>query len=402
MARPTTTTGPSDVAASRWSVVAAFAVVGAATQIVWLNYAGATTVAATRFGVSEGDVGLLSLVFPLLYVVLAIPAGLLLDRWFRASLTAGAVLTAAGAAVRLVDDTFAWALVGQVVVGIALPLVLNAITGVAGRYLAERDRPTGIAVATASTFAGMVIAFLLGAVLPGADGLRAAVAIGAGVAVVGAVAVAVALRRPGRPHRAMVGLDAFRVAARDGLIQRLCLLVFFPFGTFVALTTFGQALLEPGGVGADTASVILLVNVVAGVAGCAILPIVAVRYRAERAVLVAAGAAAGAGCLAMALVPGAGVAFLAMVVIGFVLLPALPLVLDLVERRTGEAEGTGAGLVWMAGNLGGFVIAAAVGSLVDRPMWAFAVMGLASLVAIPLVRLLRGPMAGLTAVPRTE
>lgn len=42
---------------SRWSVIAAFAVVGAATQVVWLNYAGATTVAAARFGVSESDVG---------------------------------------------------------------------------------------------------------------------------------------------------------------------------------------------------------------------------------------------------------------------------------------------------------------------------------------------------------
>lgn len=104
----------------------------------------------------------------------------------------------------------------------------------------------------------------------------------------------------------------------------------------------------------------------------------------------------------MALVPGAGVGFLAMVVIGFVLLPALPIVLELVERRTGEAEGTGASLVWMAGNLGGFVIAAAVGPLVDRPMWAFAAMGLASLIAVPLVLLLRRPMADLPAVTRSS
>lgn len=390
--------------ASRWSVIAAFAIVGAATQVVWLNYAGATTVAATHFGVSESDIGLLSLVFPLLYVVLAVPAGLLLDRWFRASLTAGAVLTAVGAAARLVDDTFAWALVGQVLVAIAQPLVLNAITGVSGRCLAEKDRPTGIALATASTFAGMVIAFLLSAVLPDAAGLRTAVGVGAAISVTGAVALAVALRRPGRQehHSApRIGFDAFRLAARDPLIRRLCLLVFFPFGTFVALTTFGQALLEPGGVAADTASLILLVNVVAGVVGCAILPIVAVRHRRERGVLVASLVAAGIGCIAMALFPGVGVGFLAMVVIGFVLLPALPIVLELVERRTGEAAGTGAGLVWMAGNLGGFVIAAAVGPLVDRPMWAFAAMGLASLIAVPLVRLLRRPMADLPTVARS-
>ena len=31
---------------SRWGAIAAFAVVGAATQLVWLNFAGVTTVAA--------------------------------------------------------------------------------------------------------------------------------------------------------------------------------------------------------------------------------------------------------------------------------------------------------------------------------------------------------------------
>ena len=54
-------------AASRWSVVAAFTVVGAATQIVWLTYAPVTTVAAEHFGVSENAVGWLANLFPLFY-----------------------------------------------------------------------------------------------------------------------------------------------------------------------------------------------------------------------------------------------------------------------------------------------------------------------------------------------
>jgi hypothetical protein len=50
-----------------------------------------TTVAAARYGVSESAIGWLAQVFPLIYVVLAIPCGLILDRWFRAGLIAGAV-----------------------------------------------------------------------------------------------------------------------------------------------------------------------------------------------------------------------------------------------------------------------------------------------------------------------
>src|SRR5215211_5729210 len=133
----------SAVTRSRWTPIVGYSLVGAATQLVWLNFAGVTTFAASRYGVSEGAIGWLAQVFPLLYVVLAIPCGLVLDRWFRPGLIAGAVLTAAGAAIRLIEDDYGWLLAGQIVAAIAQPLVLNAITGITGHYLDEDDRPTG-------------------------------------------------------------------------------------------------------------------------------------------------------------------------------------------------------------------------------------------------------------------
>ena len=378
-------------AASRWSVVAAFTVVGAATQIVWLTYAPVTTAAAEHFGVSENAVGWLANLFPLFYVLLAIPAGVLLDRWFRGAVVAGSVLTAGGALLRLAGDSYAWALAGQCLAAIAQPLVLNAITGVAGRYLREEDRPTGIAVGTASTFAGMVVAFVLGAALPDAGQLTTLVAIGAAVSVAGAVAVSVALRRPGeqRHTRPAQGTDALRTAVRDPFVRKVCLLVLFPFGTFIALTTFGQALLEPAGVSATTASVILLVAVVAGVAGCAVVPVVAARRRAELQVMTVGLVLSAVACLLLAVVPAVVSGFVSMTVVGFLLLPALPIVLELVGRRSGEAEGTAAGLVWMSGNLGGLVVSLVVGLLVGQPGLAFATCAVLCLLAVPGVWSLR-------------
>src|SRR3954451_5898482 len=133
---------------ARWSVVVVFALLGATTQVLWVTYAPVTDAAATYYGVSDSAVGWLANVFPLLYVVLAVPAGLVLDRWFRGGLAAGAGLTALGAVVRMVGDDFVWVLAGQTLVAVAQPLVLNAIIGITGRYLAERDRPTGIAIGT--------------------------------------------------------------------------------------------------------------------------------------------------------------------------------------------------------------------------------------------------------------
>ncbi|WP_280340943.1 MFS transporter [Nocardia neocaledoniensis] len=438
--------------ANRWRLITAFALVGAATQLVWLTYAPVTTVAAAHFGVSEAAVGWLANMFPLLYVVLAVPAGVLLDRWFRPALIAGAVLTAIGADLRLLHDGFAVALLGQTVVAVAQPLVLNAITGIAGHYLGEKDRATGIAVGTASTFAGMAAAFVLGAIFPGEHQLGTLTALGAGFATVAAVLLTLELLRAGRMSEgrspavlpavsadsaaaaqlttgslaaanfapgesadpapgsdsaqgapAVPGTDAFggtaagvgspltvlRATLRDRYVRRLCAAVFFPFGTFVALATYGQALLEPAGVSADAASVALLINVVAGVLGCAVVPVAVLRRGAELPAVMVGLTASALACLLVAVAPGLATGFLAFVLIGLTLLPALPIVLAMAERHTGTAEGTAAGLIWMSGNLGGLVVAGATGLLVDLPALAFGLCGAATLLGVPMVRLLR-------------
>ena len=377
---------------SGWPVVLAYCLVGAANQMVWLTYAPVTTVAAGRLGVSETAVGWLANLFPLLYLPIAIPAGLALDRWFRPTLLAGAALTAVGATVRLVDETYAWALLGQVLVAVAQPFVLNAVTSVTGHYLDEEDRPKGIALATAATFAGFVLAFVLGAVLSTGDQLRTLVLVGALVATAGAVALGLALRRApagDRPASARVEWGQVRITLSDPVLRRLVVVVAFPFGTFVALSTWGQALLEPAGVDADTASLMLLLTVVLGVAGCAVVPVLAAQRHAEVATMAGVLVVSGVACIALALVPGVLTGFVGLGLVGLALLPAMPIVLEIVERRAGAAEGTAAGLVWLSGNLGGLVVAGVVGLLLDTPALGFLLCAVASFAAVPLVRGLR-------------
>ncbi|GAA2799529.1 MFS transporter [Kribbella solani] len=425
---------------SRWSAIVGYSLAGAATQLVWLNFAGVTTVAATRYNVSESAIGWLAQVFPLLYVVLAIPCGLALDRWFRPALITGAVLTALGATIRLAGDTYAWLLAGQIIASIAQPLVLNAVTGITARYLTEKHRPTGIATGTASIFAGMVIAFLLSAIFPTATTLPTMLLLTAIFSIAAATILTLALRTPGpftpapTPHpqpsaaREVSGgapsptaPDAppsppapaapastpttpasttpapttpttrgnLAAAWGDPLIRRLCVLAIFPFGVFVAISTFAQALLEPAGVSGTTASTILLLNVIAGVLGSATIPIFVARHKAESRLLITSLATTAAACALLAVAPSTATGYLSITLIGLLLLPALPIVLELVERRTGEAEGTAAGLIWMSGNLGGLLVATAVGLLVHHPTAAFLTMAAIPLLALPGAHTLR-------------
>ena len=373
-------------------MVAAFAVLGATTQLLWLTFAPVTTEAAQRYGVSEAAIGWLANVFPLWYVVLAIPAGRLLDRWFRPALALGAVLTAAGGVVRLGGDTYQVVLAGQTLVALAQPLVLNAITGVAQRYLAPSDRPTGIAVGSAGTFAGMIAAFALAT----AVSLPRALLVGAVVSVVAAGGLIAALaRRPSSgaeeaPASAAPSAGSLRSAWSSPLVKRLCLLVFVPFGTFTAVTTWAETLLHPAGVSSDQAGVLLLVDIVLGVAGSAVLPVLAARRHAELPLMAAALAVTVAACVVLALVPGFAVALIVFAAFGFLLLATLPIVLEMTERGAAHAAGTATGLVWLSGQLGALVVTGVIGAIVHQPALAFTVLAVATAAAAGPLVLLRG------------
>src|SRR5688572_26854758 len=94
---------------SRWLVLAAFGSLVASSQILWLAFAPITPQAGDALDVSEGAIGTLAVVNPLMYVLLAIPAGRWMDRRFGSALAAGAVLTASGALLRVVDtSSYGW------------------------------------------------------------------------------------------------------------------------------------------------------------------------------------------------------------------------------------------------------------------------------------------------------
>jgi predicted MFS family arabinose efflux permease len=187
---------------SRWSPIAGFALASSANQMAWLVFAPLTTGAAAHFRVSASQVGLLSELFPLMYVLLALPAARVVDRSLRFWLGAGAVLNALGALLRLggLDRSgFAWVLLGQVVVAAAQPLLLNAVTALARRYLRPEDRPAGIAIGSAGTFLGFVLAFVTAATF-GATRAGLLLTIGAVYSGVGAVVLVMALARCSFPY----------------------------------------------------------------------------------------------------------------------------------------------------------------------------------------------------------
>jgi predicted MFS family arabinose efflux permease len=376
-----------------WRVIVAYSLVCAATQVLWLTYAAITTETARRYGVSVGAVGWLAEIFPLLYVVLAIPAGILLDRWFRPALAAGGALVALGGLVRLGGETFAWAMAGQVLVAVAQPVVLSGVSKLAGEYLPAEQRATGIAVGSAGSFVGMLLALVLGPTVGAHGQLERLLVLEAVLAVIPAIGLAIVLRAPGRESEEHAAIEGSAARALWALptMRTLCGLVFVGFGIFVAIATWLQTLLAPAGVSEKTAGALLVGMVLAGTVACAVLPPLVAGRHAERGFMRGAVLVGCGGCVVLGVAPWLGVQALAIVAIGIVLLPALPIILTAAEQLAGAAAGTAGAIVWMAGNLGGLVVALLVQILVHHPLAAFLAMGAVALLGLPLAARLTMP-----------
>jgi predicted MFS family arabinose efflux permease len=379
----------------RWPVIAAYALVASANQLLWLTFTPITTPSAHHYGVTASDIGWLSEIFPLLYVILAVPAASLLDRWFRPTLITGAMLTGAGGLLRLGGDTFVWALAGQVLIAVAQPLILNAVTGLASAYLSPAARPLGIALGSAGIFLGMLCSLTLGAALGGGH-LHALLVINGIYGLVAAVALLGVLALSARPPISgdVTGLFGLRTVWQDRVTRRLAGVAFIGFGFFVALTTWLQTLLKPAHIPASTAGWVLVTTVLTGVIGSAILPPAIIRARADVRLFRIAAATTAAACVLFAVwksVPAIGVA---AALTGFLLLACLPVILEVAERRAGPAGTSATALVWLSGNAGGIVIAIVIQIVVHHPLIAFLV--LAAFAAVAVVVAPRDTFAGLS------
>ncbi len=404
--RPDAGRGGAAVPRDRWLVIAAYGLLAAANQMLWLTFTPITTPAAHHLGVSVSDIGWLSEIFPLLYVVLAVPAASLLDRWFRPSLAAGAALTAAGGLLRLVEPTFAWALAGQVLIALGQPLVLNAVTGLASGYLSAAQRPTGIALGSAGIFLGMLASLAMGSALGGAH-LHALLVIQGVYGVASAVLLLAVLALGEHPPIIgdVTGRSGRRIVWQDPLIRRLAAIAFIGFGFFVALTTWLQALLKPAHISASTAGWLLVGTVLAGVVGSAALPPGVIRKRAEYSMFRLAAAVTAAACVLFAVWKSVPAIAVGACLSGFLLLACLPVILEVCERRAGPAGTSATALVWLSGNAGGIVIAIVVQIVVHHPLVAFLLMAavaVGGVVIVPGAALREAPDPSASSPPPAE
>ena len=370
---------------SRWFVLAGYALLAACTQLLWLTFAAIDTQTASAMHVSVGLVGDLAAVFPFVYIALALPTGRWLDLRFTQALGLGAFLTAAGAVVRLVSpESFAWQMGAQVVISAGQPLVLNSVNKIAAHYFPPAQRPIAISIGTAALFVGILGAVLMAGPVFAAGGLALLLSIQAGVAAVSAALIVVGLRLPAPFRDDPSAGVSLRWLAHDRFMWTLAGLVFVGMGAYNVVATWLQPILDHFDEG-DAAGNLIGVLTFAGVLGAAVLPTVAARRNQRRTVLIAALLIAAAAFAAVAVLHNVYAMAAVLFVAGFVMLAALPIVLDWSDIHAGvERQGSAVGFLMMAGNLGGLLLVLVVQPAIGNPYVALGILAAVMLAGLPV------------------
>ncbi|KQT90811.1 hypothetical protein ASG49_13810 [Marmoricola sp. Leaf446] len=369
--------------AVRGALLAAYCALVVVTQLLWLSFSPVMAEAATALGVGAGAVGDLTVVTPLVFVVLATPAGRWLDRALVPALTAGAAATALGAVVRAVaPDSYGVVLAGQVLLSVGQPLVVGATTAMAAAYAPARLRTGVVAAASASQFVGILVAALgVGPLVAGA-GFGGALRAQAVVAVIVALVLVGLLRSLPWPAAAEIPAARGGRVWRDRAVAALAVVVLVGVGTFNAVATWLDALLDRMGHPGVAGGVIALMTAV-GLVASAVVPVLVARWDRRREYLALAAAVVVVGLGLAALTGSAGTLAVALVVVGAVLLPGLPVALDWAQERCGPsyAARTTSALL-LAGNLGGVLLVLAVQPALGHPRVALLVLALLALPAV--------------------
>jgi len=346
----------------RWVMLVVFMLAVAVNQLLWISFAPITGEAAVFYGVDDLAIGLLSLVFMVVFIVVSIPASWVIDTYgIRVGVGVGVALTGVFGLLRgLLATDYTWVLIAQIGIAVGQPFVLNAIAKIAGRWfpLGERASATGLASLAiyVGIFAGVAVTplIVLRSSIP-----TALLTYGVIACAIGGLFLILAKERPPTPvgpeERSLV-LDGLKSVFRNRGFLLLLALFFVGLGLFNAVTTWIEDIVRPRGFTIDQAGLIGGMMVIGGIVGAIVIPPLSDRMKRRVPFILLALAGALPGLIGVTFATGYGLILASAFVLGAFLLSSGPLGFQYgAEITYPAAEGTSNGLLLLAGQVSGIV-----------------------------------------------
>jgi MFS family permease len=345
----------------RWAVLASFMLVNLVMQALWIDFSPIMRDAAAYYRVSELAVGLLAMLFMIIFLPTSIPASWAIDRFgFRKAAGLGAAMMAVFAVLRaLAGPSYALTVAGTVGIALAQPLFLNAWTKVAAHWFAEGERATAVGLVTLANLLGIAAGMLASPALATALSIGATQYVYAAAAVLSAlVFVAIAREYPPTPagpagtgEKALM-LDGLRNALSVPSFRLFLGVVFVGMGLFNGLTTWIDEIVAPRGLGASDAGTLGALLLVGGLFGAVVIPALSDRTGKRKPWMLLGLIASLPGLAGMAFAQSFWLLAVSAFALGFFLTSVMPIGMQFAtEAARPTPEGTSNGLVQLCGQV---------------------------------------------------
>ena len=349
----------------RWIVLLAFMFVVMMNQLMWISFAPITGVAATYYGVSDLSIGLLSMSFMVVYIIVSVPASWMIDTYgIRISVGLGAVLTAVFGLMRgLVSDDYTLVLIAQIGIAVGQPFILNSMTSVAARWFPLKERATAAGMGSLAMYLGIVIALVLTPYLTMKAQISDMLLLYGVFSLLAAILFIVFVKEhpptapcaPEHEERSLV-YDGLKDALRNPTFILLLIVFFVGLGVFNAVTTWIEDIVRPRGFSIIQAGNIGGLMIGGGILGAIIVPLLSDHYRKRTPFLMIAVVGATFGLVVITFALSYWLIMASAFVFGFFLLSAGPLGFQYgAEITLPTPEGTSNGLLLLMGQISGIM-----------------------------------------------
>lgn len=354
--------------------------------MLWLTFSPITTESAAIMHTTVDLVGDLSLVFPLVYIFLALPIARWLDMNFRTALLIGAAFNGIGGLVRLLHPyNFDWQMISQIIISIGQPIILSSVTIVAVRYFPEKERPIAISISSMAIFIGIIVATAAGISTFLYGGFKFVLGIEAIPGMVGLLWIILVLRKPEEKlPKTDTKIASTKIFYYDKMLIKLAILLFVGMGSYDTLATWLQPIMASYGFPNSAGDIIGLMTFT-GILGAAVLPQIAVSKNQRKMAVLSIMVLTIAAFVSILTVHNLPWIFSWLAVDGFFLLAGLPVLLEWAEIHAGpDRQGQATGLLMWAGNLGGFIMILVAQFIIVHPSFPIIELIIAVIVALAL------------------
>jgi len=384
----------------RWGMLMGFTLISMSSQIVWLNFAGIVSPQTQDiFHVGLGQISLISAVWPLVFIPLSMPAGLLVDRWgFRKTVILGGGIIMVFSWLRIISGTdFTSLFVFESLAAIGQPFIFNSISKLSGDWFPPGEQTVANGIGTMGQIVGMMIALVIVPIMvPNAiyEELRNNFLFVSAIATASFVVfLAFARDRPAasvetRTHAEGI-LSQMKTLISLRNIVILMVLFFIGVGIFSGFVQWIEAILFSRGIPSLYGGLTGAAMLISGIIGMVVVSALADRYKRLKLILILNTLVAGVFLLLFSFRVDLIYYIAVSVVIGFFLLSLAPVGLQLSLETAGEERaGTAAGMVWLTSQVGAlfFILllpalanAQAASNFMPENLWFLAVISMAVL-----------------------